>query len=331
MSEVRLPEDPLWPRAAAWLGTPETAQGAGARTGEPLASLDFGLIGIPAHATSITPTSAHTTPAAVREALLRYSTYAASHGVDVATLSARDFGDVAEPDGPEGEARVIARVAQAAAACELLVAVGGDNSITYSALLGMVAAAGRGGSSGGSSADSVGLAASGLVTVDAHHDLRDGISNGSPVRRLIADGLDGQRVAQIGIADFSNSARYSGRARDLGITVITRDELRGADLAETVARALDVASPDGRPVYVDLDVDVCDRSVVPGCPAAAPGGISADELRRIAFLCARDPRVKVIDITEIDAAIDTPDRRTVRLAALLILESAAGLCVRLGR
>jgi formiminoglutamase len=291
-------------------------------------SVDFGLIGIPAHATSITPTSAHTTPAAVRDALLRYSTYAASHDLDVAALSARDFGDVAEPDGPEGEARVIARVAQAAASCQLLVAVGGDNSITYSAMRGMVAAGGgSGGDSGGEPGD---LAAAGLVTVDAHHDLRDGISNGSPVRRLIAAGLDGHRVVQIGIADFSNSALYAHRARDLGITVISRGALRGADLAATVNHALDIASPDGRPIYVDLDVDVCDRAAVPGCPAAAPGGISADELRQIAFLCARDPRVKAIDITEIDAAIDASDRRTVRLAALLILEAAAGLCARLG-
>jgi len=329
VSDVRLPEDPLWPRAAAWLGAPDTAVSAGTGVGQPLLPVDFGLIGIPAHATSITPTSAHTTPAAVRDALLRYSTYAASHDVDVATLSACDFGDVAEPDGPEGEVRVIGRIAQAAAACELLVAVGGDNSITYSAMLGMVSVAGGG--TGGSGGESGNLASAGLITVDAHHDLRDGISNGSPVRRLIADGLDGHRVVQIGIADFSNSALYAHRAHDLGITVISRDALRGADLAATVNHALDVASPDGRPVYVDLDVDVCDRSVVPGCPAAAPGGISADELRRIAFLCARDARVKVIDITEIDAAIDTPDRRTVRLAALLILEAAAGLCARLGR
>lgn len=327
MSDARLPEDPLWPRAAAWLGLPDAG---GSHVGELHASVDFALIGIPAHATSLTPTSAHTTPAAVRDALLRYSTYAASHDVDVAVLSAHDFGDVAEPDGPEGEARVMARVAQAAASCELLVAVGGDNSITYSAMHGVFSATGSDGSNGsGGDADS--LASAGLVTVDAHHDLRDGISNGSPVRRLIADGLDGQRVAQIGIADFSNSAHYAHRARDLGITVITRDELYGVPLTATVTRALDVASPDGRPVYVDLDVDVCDRAAVPGCPAAAPGGISADELRQIAFLCARDPRVKAIDITEIDAAIDTPDRRTVRLAALLILEAAAGLCVRLGR
>lgn len=299
-----LPSDPLWPRAAHWIAPVRSAE-------QP--SCDFGLLGIPAHATSITPTSAHTTPAAVRDALLRYSTYSAAHCVDVASLRAVDFGDVTEPDGPEGEARVAGAVARATGWCELLVAVGGDNSITYSAMRGAFA---------------TGLDGCGLVTVDAHHDLRDGVNNGSPVRRLVEDGLNGDRVVQIGIADFSNSAEYALRANDLGISVIPRSELRHVPLAEVVSRALDVAGAGGAPIYVDLDVDVCDRAVVPGCPSAAPGGISADELRQIAFLCAADPRVRVIDITEIDAAIDAVDRRTVRLAALLVLEAAAGLCVR---
>jgi formiminoglutamase len=35
--------------------------------------------------------------------------------------------------------------------------------------------------------------------------------------------------------------------------------------------------------------------------------------------------VRAIDITEIDAANDSEDGRTVRLAALLVLEIAAGL------
>jgi formiminoglutamase len=168
----------------------------------------------------------------------------------------------------------------------------------------------------------------GLITVDAHHDLRDGISNGSPVRRLVDAGLPGANIVQIGIADFSNSPAYAARARELGITVIPRNDLRGADLAALARRALEIAGEGGRPVFVDLDVDVCDRAHVPGCPASAPGGLSADELRQLAFLFARDPRVRAIDITEVDATADSVDGRTVRLAALLVLEAAAGLASR---
>ena len=304
MTSASLPADPLWPRASQWF---VPVSGAGPHTA------DLAIVGVPACRTSITPTHADTTPRAVRDALARYSSFAASHDVDLTTLGAIDLGDIPSPDGPAGELRVAAALTQALDSCGLLIAIGGDNSVTYSVANALFA--GR-------------LGECGLITLDAHHDLRDGESNGSPVRRLIEAGLPGGQVVQIGIADFSNSQAYTLRAREFGVTVVPRSALRGADLAAVISRALDVAGRGGGPVYVDLDVDVCDRAEVPGCPAAAPGGISADELRQFAFLLARDPRVRALDITEIDASIDSPDGRTVRLAALLVLEAAAGLASR---
>jgi formiminoglutamase len=276
---------------------------------------DLTVLGVPAHRTSISATGADATPAAIREALARFSTYAWAHDVDVADLTAVDAGDVDDPDGEEGEERVIARVAELIPKTRLLVALGGDNSITHSVARGVWA-------------DRVGSA--GLITLDAHHDLRDGISNGSPVRRLVEAGLAGKYVVQIGIADFSNSREYAARARDWGITVVTRDALRRRPIVDVVLEALAIAGGGGGPVHVDLDVDVCDRSVVPACPAAAPGGITADELRQVAFLAGRSPRVSSLDITEIDATADAPDGRTVRLGALLVLEAACGLAGRAG-
>ena len=292
-------DDPRWPRASGWL-----ASGAAP-------SPELVVLGVPAHETSISPTNAHLTPAAVREALRRYSTYSLSHDVDLASVSVLDAGDVDRPDHRHGEARVHARITSLPAH-ELLIALGGDNSITFSVM----------------SALFPDLGSAGLVTLDAHYDLRDGSSNGSPVRRLIEAGLPGERVVQIGIADFSNSAEYAARARDLGITVIPRAALRSRSIEDVMTQALDVAGAAPAGVHVDLDVDVCDRAVVPGCPAAAPGGISADELRRAAFVAGRDARVRGLDLTEVDADADTPDGRTVRLAALCVLEAAAGLALR---
>lgn len=301
MSSTTLPSDARWPRAGHLFSASD-------ETGA-----DLTLIGVPAWRTSISPTGAHATPAAVRAALLRYSTYSAEHGIDLATMRLVDAGDIEEPDGPAGEKRVMTRLAHAQPNLGFLVALGGDNSITYSVALGVWGEK---------------IAQAGLITLDAHHDLRDGESNGSPVRRLIEAGLAGARVVQIGIADYSNSPEYAARARDFGITVITRASLRTTSMAGVMASALAIAGAGGGPIHVDLDVDVCDRSVVPACPAAAPGGISADELRQAAFLAAADPRVSSLDITEVDATIDAPDARTVRLAALLVLEAAAGVCVR---
>jgi formiminoglutamase len=293
-------EDSAWPRASEWLANSERP-------------CDVAVIGVPAHRTSISATGAHATPAAIRAALARYSTYSATADTDVRSLVAFDAGDVLDPDFDEGEARVIARVSQVASTSTLLIALGGDNSLTYGVALGVWGQR---------------IASAGLVTLDAHHDLRDGVSNGSPVRRLVEAGLSGQRVVQIGIADFSNSAEYAARARDLGITVITRGALRTRPIAEAIAEALEIAASADGPVHVDLDVDVCDRAAVPGCPAAAPGGISADELRQAAFLAGAHRAVESVDIAEIDATADSADQRTVRLGALLLLEAAAGLASR---
>ncbi|RDV43893.1 formimidoylglutamase [Leifsonia sp. ku-ls] len=298
MSEQVLSVDPLWPRAGGW--PPLGPEGA-----------DLALLGIPTHRTSLSPTGADATPAAVRHALRRYSTFAP--GLDVESLRFADAGDVESPDGPEGRERARAAVAAAVAASRLTVAVGGDNSLTVPAALGAAGAA---------------LPQAGLITLDAHHDLRDGRSNGSPVRELLEAGLDGRRVVQIGIADFANSAAYARRAADHGITVVTRDELHARPIDDVMAEALEIAGAGGGPVHVDLDVDVCDRSVAPGCPASVPGGLAAWELRRFARLAAASPLVRSIDIAEVDATADTPDQRTVRLAALLVLESAAGLALR---
>jgi arginase family enzyme len=280
------------------------------RSAEPGRNYDLGLMGIPAHLTSISDTNADTTPAAIRAALQRYSTYNWTTETDVATLSFADFGDVSEPDSEAGEARTSQLAAEVSAHSGLAIGLGGDNSATFAMARGVF---------GGH------IETAGLITLDAHHDLRDGISNGSPVRRLVDElGLDGRRIVQIGIADFSNSPAYAARANELGIHVIPRSALRDRSMAEVMAEAVAIAGAAGGPVHVDFDVDVCDRSVVPACPAAAPGGISADEFRQLAFEAGRYAQVRSVDFTEIDASIDSADGRTVRLAALAILELAAG-------
>jgi formiminoglutamase len=277
-----------------------------------LATSDVAIIGVPAHETSLSTTAAHKTPSAIREALARYSTYSSSHDVDLHKMTFGDWSDVHAPDHEAGETRVAEALKDARERVKLLIALGGDNSITYSVAKGMWGD----------------ISNLGLITLDAHHDLRDGISNGSPVWRLIQSGLVGTNIVQIGISDFANSREYAARAKEHGIHVIYRDELRRRPMSDIMSEALDRAGHGGREIYVDLDVDVCDRSIAPACPASVPGGISADELRQAAYLAGADQRVRGLDITEIDATLDAPDQRTIRLAALLVLEASCGVAAR---
>jgi formiminoglutamase len=129
---------------------------------------------------------------------------------------------------------------------------------------------------------------------------------------------------QVGIADFANSVAYARRAEEYGITVITLDEARRRAPADVMSEALEIAGGVSGSIHLDIDVDVCDRSVAPGCPASVPGGLAAWELRALVREAASDPRVRSADIAEVDATADAPDGRTVRLAALCVLELLSG-------
>ena len=299
MASIKLAKDGLWQRANT-LFKPNLKQA------------DIALLGIPVHKSSITPNSCHLAPKAIRSALARYSTYSASNDVDLRELKITDLGDVTGADSSNGKKVIAKKVNGLLDKYGLLIALGGDNSITYTVASGLFGD----------------LSKVGLITLDAHHDLRDGNTNGSPVWRLIQAGLPGKNIVQIGISDFANSKDYSKRSKEAGILVITRAQLRNKSIQEGMKQAFAHLGRNVDQIYVDLDVDVCDRSVAPACVAATPGGISADELRQAAFLAGANYKVRAVDITEIDPKRDSKDERTVRLAALLVLEIAAGYKTR---
>ena len=299
MTAIKLAKDGLWQRANT-LFKPNLKQA------------DIALLGFPVHKSSITPNSCHLAPKAIRSALARYSTYSASNDVDLRDLKITDLGDVTGADSSNGKKVIAKKVNGLLDKYGLLIALGGDNSITYTVASGLFGD----------------LSKVGLITLDAHHDLRDGNTNGSPVCLLIQAGLPGKNIVQIGISDFANSKEYSNRAKEAGIFVITRAQLRNKSIADAMKQAFAHLGRNVDHIYVDLDVDVCDRSVAPASPAATPGGISADELRQAAFLAGANYKVRAVDITEIDPKRDSKDERTVRLAALLVLEIAAGYKTR---
>ena len=289
---MTLSHDPNWLRAGNWLT--EVSQA------------DFAIVGVGASKSALTPNNAHSTPAAVRSALLRYSTWSSSTKIDLAdSLKGGDFGDVKSPDDQEA---TISELSNLLNKTKTLVLIGGDNSITYSGVLAL--------------SKKNDVKEIGVITLDAHHDLRDGKSNGSPIKQLVDAGLPGRNIVQIGINDFANSQFYSDRANKLGISVIHRRDFDSNSISHIASKSLASLSH-CRVIYLDIDVDVCDRSVVPAAPASMPGGISADQLRQLVSNLAQEKRVTTFDITEIDATIDTSDQRTTRLAALLILEIAA--------
>lgn len=297
---MSLPVDERWPRAGHWL-----AAGPGERP------VDLAVLGVPAFGRSLRQSGAHATPTAVRRSLHHYTTWCASRHVDLADLYPWDLGDVEAPDADDGEWRSTAAAKTAFAKARAVVALGGDGTITFPIL------------SAGYPLDDAGL-----VMIDAFYDVNDGVGNHSSLRRLIDVGLDPGHVAHIGAADWLVSKSHADEVAARGVRLAPASVVRTRGIDECIREALETASDGVTGVHVSFDFSACDRAVAPGSLDAVPGGLTASELLCAAFAAGREPKVRSIDIVEVDPAADAPDQRTVRLAAMVLLEFAAGLALR---
>lgn len=297
-------DDPNWPRASAWL--------AGDHADSPVATLQ--VLGAPVRLGSISGGRFDLAPRAVRQALSRFSTYDGE--IDVRAVRVRDGGDLdlAATAPADGLDEIAGAVGGSLPSSDAVVLLGGNNSITRPGLRGL-----------GPSLDRIGL-----LTLDAHHDLRDtagGLSNGNPIRTLLEDGLPGANVVQIGIQPFANSPAYAGVARDAGITVITAPEARARGVDAVTRTTLDDLASRVDSIYVDLDLDVLDRAFAPACPGSRPGGLAPWEVQAAARACGAHPKVRAIDVVEVDPDRDVAEA-TAMAAASFVLAFAAGLCRR---
>jgi arginase family enzyme len=221
--------------------------------------------------------------------------------------------DVAELSGDEALTAVDAGLALLPA-YELVVLLGGDNAITRPAMRTLLPD----------------LSRAGLLTLDAHHDVRGfhaGPTNGTPVRGLIEDGLAGSHVVQVGIGNLTNSRAYRRWCEEQRIEIHGVAAAQAEGVRTLVRRSLDHLAQSCDALYVDLDVDVVDRAFVPGCPGARPAGLLPGELLKAAEEAGRHPAVRAVDIVEVDATAD-PTGVTVDLAAMCLLSVAAGFAKR---
>ncbi len=267
---------------------PTAAEWLSAGSDDPLA---VAVAGVPLVEGAVTPSRYDLTPAAVRARLGRLSVW---HGErDVGLPAGRDLGDSTEPPG---------------LVAPLTILLGGHNGVTFAALR---------------SRDDLG--SWGLLTLDAHHDVRPYApgrpGNGSPVRALIDAGLPGRPVVQVGIHGFSNAPAHRAWCIEQGV------EIHGPDRVGDVPGMLDRLADRVEHVYVDLDLDVLDRAFAPACPGARPGGLRPRDLLDAAFAAGAHPAVRAVDIVEVDAAADVA-HVTVDTAALCLLNAAAGYGTR---
>jgi arginase family enzyme len=265
-------------------------------------------------ARSVTPGRYDLAPRTILAAMRRFSTYDVETGLDNMART-RDLCElpVQGLSPEEGFEPIRDAVLNAVSAHQLTILLGGHNAITRPAAHGL----------------GIPLERVGLITLDAHFDLRDtseGLINGNPIRALLEDGLPGRNICQIGLAPFANTRCMHEVAQGEGIGVYSIRDCRERGIVPILDEAL-ARTGHTEAVMIDFDIDVIDRSQCPGAPGARPGGMPVDMFFAAARYLGRQPKVKLVDLTEFDPGLDLSDI-TALTAARWVCEILAGYSAR---
>ena len=208
-----------------------------------------------------------------------------------------------ELSGPRATiAAIEAAVADLAASGKLVVALGGEHSVSVGVGRGLRHALG----------DFV------VVQIDAHSDLRDEyegtpLSHACVARRL----AEFAPIVQLGIRSICQEEADYIAAHPDRVTVFFADDIHADGGAHLVALADRVR---GKRVYLTLDVDGLDPSTMPATGTPEPNGLSWAQTLDILRVVAANAEVIGCDIVELAPipGLHAPDFIAARLAYKLI-------------
>jgi len=163
-----------------------------------------------------------------------------------------------------------------------------------------------------------------LVQVDAHADLRDELngerfSHGTVVRRCLEEGIG--RVLQIGVRAFSKEECIVMENDDRIRSWMAKDIRKNRAIESEIT---DFISEIQGPVWLSIDIDALDPSIVPATGTPVPGGLDywfVNDL--IEMLFSGNANVVGADVSEI-----APDDHGVTqfTAATIAASILAGIC-----
>ena len=274
-----------------------------------LEDIDIAMVGCPLDLGAIGLAGARHGPQAVREASRNQGPVNDVTGkIPFEQCRVVDYGDVAwsKTDLETRVAQDIAAVFQAlGAAGAATLSCGGEHTTAYGTLKGLSAA----------HDDTFGL-----LHVDAHCDTMavwggDAINDGSVFRQAVLSGfIDPERTVQIGIR--GRAGFLWEFSHDVGMTVITADEVFEKGVPYVIEKAKEVIGNDK--AYFSLDVDGIDSAYMMGTTGPEPFGLSPRQVRDIIH-GARGFNFIGADLVELNPNRD-PNGYSAHLAAALFWE-----------
>ena len=273
-------------------------------------------------------------PAALRIAQMAESLRTLGHQVS-------DVGDIPVPQRATIPAEIAGRgflplitkvceelaeeTADAVAAGDVPLVIGGDHSL----VAGSLAGAARYFASRGESV--------GCVYLDTHGDLHmpstslTGNVHGMPLAHLLGHGdprfasiagakpaLSTKQLALVGIRDLDKPERDA--IREWGITCFTMRHIDELGLEEVMRRAIAVATSDTDRLWVSCDMDWVDPSDAPGVGTPVRGGATYREAQLAMEMLADTGKLVGLDIVETNPVLDERNR-TAELAVQLAMSA----------
>lgn len=200
-----------------------------------------------------------------------------------------DIGDVVIPIGDlKAFVNTTTEVArQVAARGAVLASIGGDHSIAFPLVRGMEQ-----------------WGSLHVVHFDSHFDIRDEVagtrySHSSPIAR-ISELPFVHGITQCGMRNFG-SRQSLEMVKKLGTVVVPAAEMH----REGPAAALAAHIPQGENVYLTIDTDFFDWSIVPGTVLPEPGGFTLQGFREIAQMIATRANIVGFDFVCLNPLVDT--------------------------
>ena len=228
-----------------WMGSTDT-----------LTEADWVMVGLPYDGTTSFRPGTRFGPSATREASWGIETYSAFMQADLENVRYFDAGDLELPPGNRDDS--LARMRRAATEVLALgknwLGIGGEHLVTWPVIQAY--------------ADKYADLA--VVHFDAHADLRDDylgetLSHATVLRR-VSEVVGPQNMAQIGIR--SGPAEEFAWMRQHG--TLFHDVADASRVLERIGN---------RPVFLTIDLDVLDPSILPGTGTPEPGGFSFETLQ----------------------------------------------------
>lgn len=291
------------------------------RTPDDVDDVDVALVGAPFDTACLSRRGSKWGPHAVRTGLIMWSHYNLDTGADLREdFSIVDFGDVdvVHTDIPETHRRVeqVLRSIYELGAVPILL--GGDHSLAFPGIKALC---------------EVVEGNVGVIGFDSHLDVRPSRhgepSSGMPFRQALEE-TDGKvtRLVELGINGWHNAKAFHDYSQDNEIKIVTaRDvHLRGPiDVGEEI---LDFVTDGTEAIYVTLDVDALDVSVMPGTCIPSPGGLLAWEALELVHMFASHPLTRGMDHVEVSPSLDTNNGISSTTGSALLMQMIGAVKTR---